>query len=135
MWRRSCALTLALFALAAASARADCKALHRSDRVVLYSSSEDPDVLLWDSRVRMRDYEDGSFDEMNQLLPHARVVSQGTRAVVELCVPGFVAPQYAKTPEDAIGVIVATGPLRGKFGWVLSSDVRVLQRSTPGPHP
>jgi hypothetical protein len=107
-----------------------CKNIHNYDRVVLYGSSEDPDVLLWDSRERMRDYEDGTFVQMNLLLPHARLLPPGTRAVVQLCIADYVQPPYLKSATDAIGVVISTGPLRGSYGWVVGSDIRAIY---PGP--
>ena len=35
------------------AALADCK-VHRGDHVVLYSTTDDPSVLMWDSRARLR---------------------------------------------------------------------------------
>ena len=100
--------------------------MQRYDRVVLYGTSDDPDVLVWDSRLRMRGYEDGSFDEMNALLPHAHLTPPGTRAVVQTCVSSYVQPAYLKSPDDAVGVLILTGPLRGLYGWVLGSDIRAI---------
>jgi len=106
-------------------ALAQCK-LHRGARVVLYSDADDPDVLVWDSRFRLRDYNAASFDEAKQLLPHAWLVGQGTRATIESCVQGFVLPRLLNSPDDAVGVIVVSGPHRNHRGWVLGTDVRVL---------
>ena len=103
--------------------------LHRGAHVVLYSSSYDPDVLVWDSRFRLRDYHAASFDEVQQLLPHARLVAPGTRATVESCVADFVVQRLSGEPDDAVGVILDSGPLRDGRGWVLGSDVR--PRHTP----
>ena len=114
---------------------ADCRSVHRYDRVVLYGTSEDPDVLLWDNRVRMRDYEDGSFDEMNMLLPHAHLLPPGTRAVVQLCISNYVEPSYLKSPTDAVGVLIVTGPLRGHYGWVVASDIRAILHTLPKDGP
>jgi hypothetical protein len=127
--RRILAL-LALVALAGGVARAQCQ-IQRYERVALYGTTDDPDVLVWDSRLRMRGYEDGTFDEMNALLPHARLTPPGTRAEVQACVSGYVQPPYMKTPDDAIGVLIMNGPLRGLYGWVLGSEVRSIAH--PGP--
>jgi hypothetical protein len=117
-------LALLVAAAMAPSALAQCK-LHRGARVVLYSESDDPDVLVWDSRFRLRDYHAASFDEAQQLLPHARLAAPGTRATVESCVADFVVPRLINAPDDAIGVIINTGPLHDQRGWVLGSDVRL----------
>ena len=99
--------------------------VHQGDRLVLYGSGDDPDVLAWDSRFRLREYHAASFDEAEQLLPHAVVESPGTRAQVESCVPAFVqSPLFARA-EDAVGIIILSGPDRGIGKWVLGSDVRL----------
>jgi len=128
MKARSLYLAFAICVLAALSggiAHAGC-AMQRYDRVVLYGSADDPDVLVWDTRIRMRGYEDGSFDEMNALLPHARLTPPGTRAMIQGCVSGYVQPSYMKTPDDAVGVLILSGPLRGTYGWILGSEIRAL---------
>jgi hypothetical protein len=121
----SIALLLALLVTAAFAppASAQCK-LHRGTRVVLYSDTDDPDVLVWDSRFRLRDYHAASFDEARQLLPHAWLVAPGTRATVESCVSDFVLPRLLNAPDDAIGVIITTGPYHDRRGWVLGTDIR-----------
>ena len=78
------------------------------------------------SRFRLRDYHAASFDEARQLLPHARLASPGTRATVESCVSDFIVPRLINAPDDAIGVIIVTGPLHDQRGWVLGTDVRLL---------
>lgn len=119
-------LTIALLPFVqAAPALAQCK-LHRGVKVVLYSESDDPDVLVWDSRFRLRDYSAASFDVAQQLLPHARLAESGTRATVESCVPDFVTARLLSVAEDAVGVVITTGLLRDQRGWVLGSDLRVL---------
>jgi hypothetical protein len=123
---RSGAIVLLAFAIALAgvtAARAQCN-LHSGSRVVLSSQADDPDVLLWDSRFRLRDYNGASFDVSQQLLPHARLVSQGTRATVESCVPDFVQLRLQSGPEDAIGIVITSGKYRRMRGWVLGTDLR-----------
>jgi hypothetical protein len=111
-------------------ARADCR-VHRSDRVVLYGTTDDPDVFVWDSRFRLREYEGGTFDQMRALLPHATLVRPGTRAMVESCVSDFVQSKYVAQPDDAIGIVIVTGPLRGQRGWVSGTAIRPLPSSPP----
>lgn len=123
MGRLLLAAVLALLAFDVASAHCS---VQRYDRVVLYGTTDDPDVLVWDARIRMRGYVDGSFDEMNALLPHARLTPPGTRAVVQVCISDYVQPSYKKTPDDAIGVLILSGPLRGLYGWILGSDIRAI---------
>jgi hypothetical protein len=117
-------LALAIAATMATTAFAQCD-FHAGNRVVLYSEADDPDVLLWDSRFRLRDYNAASFDISRELLPHARLVSQGTRATVESCVPDFVQLRLQNGFEDAIGIIITSGKYQHIRGWVLSSDLRL----------
>lgn len=98
--------------------------LHLGERIVLYSSTGDPAVLVWDSRFRLRAYDAASFDEARELLPHAYVVAPGTRAVVESCVRNFVSSPPVGSADDAVGVKITSGKSRGRMGWVLGSDVR-----------
>lgn len=111
-------------------ALADCR-VHPNDRVVLYGSSDDPDVFVWDSRFRLRDYEGGTFDQMKALLPHATLVRPGTRAVVESCVSDFVQSKYVPQPDDAIGIVIIAGPLRGQRGWVSGTAIRPMPSAPP----
>ena len=126
---RASSVLLALLMICACitSAAAECR-LRAGDKIVLYGTSDDPDVFIWDSRFRLRDYEGGSFDEMNALLPHAVLARPGTRAVVESCVSNFVQSKYLTIPDDAIGVRIIAGPLRGQSGWVLGSSIRGAPR-------
>ena len=133
---RNCAIALLACALAfacAAGARAACK-VHIGDRVALYGTSDDPDVFIWDSRFRMRDYAGGSFDQMRALLPHATLAPAGTRARVEACVADFIQSKYLSQPDDAVGVVITSGPLRGTRGWVVGDAIRVVwgRRYTTG---
>ena len=81
---------------------------------------------IWDSRARLREYHAASFDEAQAMLPHALLVAPGTRATVVSCVPNFVESPIFHSPDDAIGVVISTGPQRGITRWVLGSDVRPL---------
>jgi hypothetical protein len=123
---RTLSALLALFvALTPCLARADCR-VHQNDRVILYGTSDDPDVFVWDSRFRLRDYEGGTFDQMRDLLPHATLVRPGTRAQVETCVPDFVQSKYVQQPDDAVGIVIVSGPMRGERGWVIGTAVRLI---------
>jgi hypothetical protein len=123
------ALALLLVWLAAiAPALADCK-VHRGDHVVLYSTTDDPSVLIWDSRARLREYHAASFDVAQAMLPHAVLVSPGTHATVVYCVPAYVESPIFEKPDDAVGVLISSGPQRGRTLWVLASDVRSLQNA------
>jgi hypothetical protein len=123
---RKAALALLIFWLASAvAAEADCK-VHPGEAVVLYSTTDDPSVLIWDSRLRLRDYSAATFDEAQALLPHALLVAPGTHASVVSCVSKFIASQVFSVPDDAVGVLILSGPRRGLTRWVLGSDVREL---------
>ena len=115
------AATLAIACTLTASAA--CR-VHVHQRIVLFGSGDDPGVFLWDSRFRLRAYHVSSFDEAQALLSHALLLQPGTRATVDMCVPGFVLPKYGTFPDDAIEVEVTTGSERGHAGWVLGSDTR-----------
>jgi hypothetical protein len=121
---RSAAIALMLLVMAVpAAAGADCK-VRRGEAVVLYSTTDDPSVFLWDSRLRLRDYNAASFDEAQALLPHAVLVAPGTHASVVSCVPKFVVSPMFNQPDDAVGVLIVSGPQHGLTRWVLGSDVR-----------
>jgi hypothetical protein len=126
MVRRAAVACLLLWLTAVAPAAADCR-VRAGEKVVLYSSTEDPSVLIWDSRLRLRDYHAATFDEAQALLPHAFLVAPGTRATVVSCVAKFVTSQLFSEPNDAIGVLILTGRRRGLIRWVLGSDVRPLR--------
>ncbi len=127
-------LTSALFAilllLSTGSARAIACKVHHGDHVVLYGTTDDPDVLVWDSRFRLQAYESGSFDEMHALLPHARLLPPGTRAIVDTCFAEFVQSKYGGPADDAVGVVIVSGPDRGDRGWIIGSSVRVSVESS-----
>ncbi|HEV7180868.1 MAG TPA: hypothetical protein VGN11_13430 [Candidatus Baltobacteraceae bacterium] len=117
-------LLILLVALAATgAAHADCR-VHNGDHVVLFGTSDDPDVFVWDSRFRLRDYQGGSWDQAQALLPHAELAQPGTRAIVASCVNNFVQSKYATVPDDAVGIVIVTGRLKGTFRWVIGADIR-----------
>jgi hypothetical protein len=99
--------------------------LRVGSHVVLFSAGANPAVFVWDSRFRMSDYEAGSFDQAQALLPHAFLAPPGTRAIVESCVARFVQSKYDPHPADAVGIVIVTGSLHGKRGWVMGTDVRL----------
>ncbi len=118
------ALAFVVCVLAATAwAPANCR-VRPGEQVVLYSTTDDPAVLVWDSRVRLRDYNAASFDEAQALLPHALLVAPGTRATVITCISNYVPSQMFATPDDAVGVLILSGSQKGATRWVLGSDVR-----------
>ncbi len=123
---RKAAISLMLFYLvASAPGWADCR-LRRGQHVVLYSTTDDPSVLAWDSRARLREYHGASFDEARAMLPHALLISAGTHAIVVSCSANFVDSPLFHAPDDAIGVVI-TGREHGVTRWVLGSDVRQIR--------
>ncbi len=121
-------LAFALFAalaIATQAALAECR-VRTGDRVIVYGTSDDPDVFVWDSRFRMRQYQGGSWDQAQALLPHALLVPPGTHALVSECVSNFVLSKYASVPDDAVGIAIVSGPLKGKLGWIIGADVRQI---------
>lgn len=128
--RKVATAILAAWLTSIGPALADCR-VHKGDHVVLYSTTDDPSVLIWDSRVRLREYHAASFDVAQAMLPHAILVAPGTHALVISCVPNFIESPIFPQPDDAIGVTISSGPQRGITHWVLGSDVRL----PPNHHP
>lgn len=118
-----------LWAADAATALAECHFKH-GQHVVLYSTADDPSVLMWDSRARLRDYHAASFDAAQAMLPHAFLVSPGTHADVMVCFPSYVVSPLFQSPDDAVGILVTSGSMRGVARWVLGSDVRLTSQTT-----
>jgi hypothetical protein len=113
----------------AAAAASGCR-VHAGDKVVLYSASGDPSVFVWDSPVRLRDYNAASYDEAQAMAVRATLVAGGTRALVASCRSNYVQSPYSDAPEDAVGITIITGPQRGHNYWVLASDVRGVYHPT-----
>jgi hypothetical protein len=61
------------------------------------------------------------------MLPHAILLGQGTHAEVASCVANYVESPVFHSPDDAVGVVITSGPRHGLIRWVLGSDLR--------PHP
>jgi hypothetical protein len=93
-------------------------------RVVLISDAADPEVFLWDSRDRLVDYAGGHWGSSRAIFTHTVLAEPGTQALIMTCVPGAPHQNYDGFDQDAVGVKIVTGPYRGRYGWVLSSDVR-----------
>lgn len=125
--RKALLALLACWGAFGATALADCR-VHHGDHVVLYSTTDDPSVLMWDSRARLREYHGASFDEAQAMLPHALLVPPGTHAEVLLCYANYVTSPLFQTPDDAVGVLITSGSMRGVTRWVLGSDVRPAHR-------
>jgi hypothetical protein len=117
-----CAILIGVASSANAVA-ATCR-LHTGDKVVLYSASGVPSVFVWDSPVRLRDYNAASYDEAQAMSVRATLVAPGTRALVASCRANFIQSPYSDSPDDAVGITIITGPERGHNYWVLGSDIR-----------
>jgi hypothetical protein len=101
---------------------ANC-AIAAGGHVILASDAVDPDVFIWDSRDRLVDFSAGHWGSSRTIFEHTVLAKPGTRAVVDACSPAFAHPHYSAR-QDAVRVKVLSGPFRGHFGWVLSSDLR-----------
>jgi hypothetical protein len=101
-------------------------------RIMLASDAVDPDVFLWDSRERLIDYTGGDWGNTRQIFTHTLLTEPGTLALVVACIPRAAHPRYAVgEDEDAVGVRLTSGPNRGRYGWILSSDAHA-QRTPAG---
>ena len=93
---------------------------------MLRASDFDPDVFVWDTQGRAIAYAAReTFMKVDDVLRHTVLAKSGTRAVIIGCNPRIVRPRFTSALEDAVLVRLASGPERGKLGWVTSSDVRV----------
>lgn len=91
--------------------------------VTLASDSSDPDVIVWDSRERLVSYVEGRWTSSRDIMAHTVMTGPGTRAQVTDCVQGVAHVKIADVERDAVGIKIMSGPFRGRFGWVVSSDV------------
>lgn len=124
---RSAVVLALLFALGCGTAAyADCGRAARGQTVTLFGGADDPDVLVWDSRDRLMQYESGSVDTRRFLLPHAVLMRPGVRVKVYSCVSNIVRPKFQTTTEDAVAVELHGSRLR--YGWVTSSDIQQFSR-------
>ena len=119
---RSVAIALIAVLLCTSVAFADCT-LARGQAVTLYGGADDPDVLVWDSRDRLIQYEGGSADTRRFLLPHAILMRPGSHVKIAVCVANVVRPKFRFTAEDAVGVLIIDGRYARRYGWVRGSDI------------
>ena len=132
--KRLVCLSVALACLFQARAMAESQALctvSAGGRVVLESDAVDPDVFLWDSRDRLIDYAAGQWGNTRAIFAHTVLAEPGTQAMVVAWYPSVAHPKFSAGDEDAIGVKILSGPHRGRYGWVLSSDIH-LSRGSAG---
>lgn len=127
-----CALGFIAFAvLAGGVATARSCALPYRTRIVLASDVVDPDVFVWDSRLRLVDYVAGEWGNVHQIFAHTLLAEPGTVAVVIACHPGVARPEYTSEHEDVIGLKIISGPFRGRYGWIVSSDMHLASAADP----
>lgn len=124
--RRILIALTSLLALAPGVAQADCEP---GFRMLLLSSTYNPDVLIWDSRQRLLDYAAGDWDIKRILLPHALLARAGTKALVVSCQVNVVHPKFRLAPSDAAGIKILTGPYKGRYGWLMADDLHRLTRA------
>jgi len=83
-------------------------------------------VFLWDSSDRLVKYAAGDYD-VETVLKHTTLVRAYSRAVALGCKNTSVHPKYQPAPNAPlylVGVKLTTGRSRGRYGWVLSTDIR-----------
>jgi hypothetical protein len=84
----------------------------------------DPDVFVWDSMARLTNYTAGKY-VTDDVLRHTILVPAGTEAVVVTCRDRAAHQRFATGDADAVGVKLSTGRYRGRYGWVISVDLRI----------
>ena len=92
--------------------------------VTLKAEPADPDVMVWDSRERLVAYVEGHWSSSREVMSHTFIARPGTGAQVIACIRGIAHPR-SDAERDAIGLRLTSGPFRGHYGWVLSSDVHL----------
>ncbi len=93
--------------------------------VTLTSNPADPDVMVWDSRERLVAWVAGHWNSSREVMAHTLIASPGTQALVVHCVGAEARPRSPELTRDVIAVRITSGPLRGRYGWVIASDVHV----------
>lgn len=127
--RAVCVASLVAFALCAGLFRSPAAAcpVARGTALVLISQELDPDVFLWDSSDRLLKYATGDYD-VETVLKHTTLVRAFSRAVAIGCKNASIRPPKYQGPSGSslylVGVKVASGRSRGRYGWVLSTDIR-----------
>lgn len=125
------AVSVAVFALCfvfASGTSANACPVARGASLVLVSQELDPDVFLWDSADRLVHYATGDYD-VQTVLKHTVLVHAFSKAFALNCRKQVVRPSASGDAAGSsviylIGVRVVSGDARGKYGWVLSADVR-----------
>jgi len=118
---------LALLAALSTPALASPCSVPLGHAVVLKSLELDPDVFIWDGRQRVIDYAAGFWLNSHEVLAHTLLAKPGTRALVIQCEGGAVRVKYGGDHLDAVGIRLLNGPNRGRYGWVTSDDVHMIE--------
>lgn len=124
------AVTIAVFALCffASGAPADACPIARGASIVLVSQELDPDVFLWDSADRLVHYATGDYD-VETVLKHTVLIRAFSHAQLIGCRRQQIRPTATGGASGAsfiyvVGVRIVSGFERGKYGWVMSADIR-----------
>ncbi|MDQ2909275.1 MAG: hypothetical protein M3R44_08005 [Candidatus Eremiobacteraeota bacterium] len=104
------------------AAHAAACAASRGEHVVLSSEAVDPDVFVWDSRDRLVTYAAGQWRDTRAIFAHTMLAEPGTEAALT-CSRHAVRASSLPGGSNPLGVLVLSGRYRGRYGWVLSSDV------------
>jgi hypothetical protein len=137
--RRASIAVAALFVLLPGPAprAAECS-LSVGQYVLLKSNRLDPDVFVWDTRVRLVGYAAGEWKNTQDVLAHTILAKPGTRAIIIGCEPEVIHFRYEQPVQDAVGLKLVSGPQRGRYGWVASDDAQPIATTvypTPAPSP
>ena len=86
----------------------------------------DPDVFVWDSKIRMVQYAAGSWGSTREVLVHTMLSKPGTQATIVACEGNTVHSRLTGSIQDAFSIRILNGPNKGRTGWVAGEDVHVL---------
>jgi hypothetical protein len=131
------AVAVLLLLLPGPAPRAGETCLPNGQYVLLKSNRLDPDVFVWDARLRLVNYAAGEWKNTQDVLDHTLLSKPGTRAIVIACEPQVIRFRYEQPIQDAVGLKIVSGPQHGRYGWVASDDTHMLTTAaspTPPPH-
>lgn len=120
---RSLVIVAAALALGGAVALAANCGVRAGATVILTSDPADPDVMVWDTRERLQAWVAGHWSSSREVMTHTLIARPGTHAQVVACLGGESRPKLSEAVRDLIGIRIISGPLRGRYGWVIASDV------------
>lgn len=102
------------------------------ERVMLASGETDPDVFIWDTKQRLGDFSSDRWGSFALIMAHTVLVRPGTHGIVTHCVSGAAHDRRTGAVRDAVRVYVASGKYRGRYGWVIASDIHGVGRAALG---